>query len=378
MIQNLTPNQSTLLAQIDELLGPKVMLSWDSNQKNWIILDRAFRDNGVTAPELADYIAISCKSWKLVRISKEDFDNREVTVPFRVLFKDLAIKQRDEVLAVAYAIALQWPGKSEKTRAAISHYFGFDTPYREFEKTDARASEGSRAAFFAELKAGLQAVRQATYDQLLELVRNKGITHFVHFTRAENLEGIFKYGLLPHSQRRAMELETPWIRSDNQRRDAIPEANCLSITAPNSAMLRRKSGMPGSTWAVLGYPAEEVLKKPSMFISTNAAKGSGLPWSIRALCGKATPTAFEYMFGSHRFREQFNLAANETTDLQAEVMVLNVLEPSLLSFVAIKGVTSGRKEEIASCLPANAEILREGSPLHNKMFVPRADIDAFR
>lgn len=171
----------------------------------------------------------------------------------------------------------------------------------------------------------------ADNEKIIYSAKLRGIEYFVHFTNVTNLPNILTYGLLARDT-----LDYNWIDydfNDELRLDDISNSISLSITSPNYKMFYKlRSENPSKNWVVLILNACEVFKLDCAFCHTNAANSFISNTSIDS---RKTYTSFENMFSeSHGqlSREQLKLYDNETTDPQAEVLVLDNIPSSAIQF----------------------------------------------
>jgi hypothetical protein len=159
------------------------------------------------------------------------------------------------------------------------------------------------------------------------------IPHLVHFTRASNLPSIMAHGLYPVG--RAHEVgATPEI-NDHERWDGHRDSTSISITFPNYKMFfGMRNEYPDVDWAVVVLDPSVLWTKQCAFSKFNAADGR---ISSQPIANLVTVQAFAGMFDpipGHPTREEQRLLAHDTTDVQAEVLVFDVIEPSYFRGVA--------------------------------------------
>lgn len=163
-------------------------------------------------------------------------------------------------------------------------------------------------------------------------LKERQIDRLYHFTQADNLKNIFRYGLLPRD-----ELESRGIESsinDEWRFDGCCNAVCTSIEFPNYKMfykLRREN--PDVDWAVLELNAEIICDYQCAFNWTNA--GDSISYNI-PLDRRMTKAAFEALFADREgypIREELKIPDWYPTNPQAEVLIFNRIPISY-----IKGV----------------------------------------
>lgn len=169
-------------------------------------------------------------------------------------------------------------------------------------------------------------------EALRHHVMERGINYLVHFTRVENLPNILQHGLLSRKEAQQMGLY-PYV-TDQYRYDNKPDTISLSIEHPNEKMFyckRKQYGLEGD-WVVLLLHPSILWEKRCAFYPHNAATAG---WSAKDTALLEKVEAFEAMFYADAVRQAGQLAANQTTDVQAEVMVFERIEKRYLLGVAM-------------------------------------------
>jgi len=162
-----------------------------------------------------------------------------------------------------------------------------------------------------------------------EIVTHRDIKCLLHFTRVENLESIMANGIIPVATARQNQM--PMLSNDAFRWDGYPNASCLSITFPNSLMFFKcRNADTHADWVVLGVHPAVISDKNCAFCKRNAATReiSGQP-----LNSLQTPMALQGMFDEidgFSTRQAQGLRPNHTTDVQAEVLVFDIIEPQYI------------------------------------------------
>ncbi|GAB2468537.1 hypothetical protein GCM10027082_20090 [Comamonas humi] len=159
------------------------------------------------------------------------------------------------------------------------------------------------------------------------------VPHLWHFTRAVNLPTIMQHGLYPIE--RIAEIGVIPRINDQHRWDGHPDSTSVSIAFPNSQMFYKyRQEEPEEDWAVLGLYSSILWEKPCAFCRHNAANARISSQPIQDLM---TAQAFVGMYdeieGSTP-RADDNLKAYDPTDVQAEVLVFDVIEPRYIFGVA--------------------------------------------
>lgn len=157
------------------------------------------------------------------------------------------------------------------------------------------------------------------------------IPYLLHFTRAANVPSIMAHGLYPIG--RAHEIGAIPAINDQLRLDRHQNGTSVSIAFPNSQMLykyRMDEQNKAVDWAILVLHPAMLWTKDCAFCRHNAADAR---ISNQPLPVLKTPQAFSGMFEEitgHMTREEQKLKAFDPTDVQAEVLVLDVLEPKYI------------------------------------------------
>lgn len=174
---------------------------------------------------------------------------------------------------------------------------------------------------------------QSNYRYLKELekiINERGITKLVHVTPKENVESIKKYGILSRLAIYNNKNIKQYNVTDLNRLDGDMDSISVSITNPNSFMIKRKLNENVCSEFYVIEISPKVLLDPNielLYCSGNAAKnlekiniGSYIPDFLKM---------FQYtVFFIDRFgipqvksREELNRMDNEPTDEQAEVLI---------------------------------------------------------
>ena len=145
------------------------------------------------------------------------------------------------------------------------------------------------------------------------IIEKRNIKSLYHFTRAENLKNICRYGLMPRT-----DLDNAHIFSfynDVYRLDGCINAVCLSIEFPNYKMFYKlRKDNPEFDWAIIELSSEVLCDFTCAFCWTNAGDASvyNMPLYDRMGC-----TAFESLFKDrpgYPTREELNLGNNLPTN----------------------------------------------------------------
>lgn len=153
-----------------------------------------------------------------------------------------------------------------------------------------------------------------------QLLKERQIDWLLHFTQAENLPNIFKYGLLPRSVINNRGIQSNF--NDEYRYDDCSNAVCMSIEFPNYKMfyqLRKKN--PEVDWVVLLLDAKILCDFDCAYCYANAGSAEMFNTPIEQRMGKK---AFLHLFDdcpNGNTREKLNIGSWLPTNPQAEVLV---------------------------------------------------------
>lgn len=164
-------------------------------------------------------------------------------------------------------------------------------------------------------------------QKIKEIADERGIPFLVHFTQAENLPGILQHGIV--SRKQAELLEINLYVTDKHRFDNRLDATSLSVAFPNGPMFYRKREQAHAcNWVVLLLDPRVLWEKDCAFYHANAASNQMRYASHESL---KSAEALEGMFYPCAKREQEGLHSYDPTDVQAEVMVSDIIEPEYIS-----------------------------------------------
>lgn len=373
-MKKLSSKMQDHLQQFESQLGAGIEIR-KTLYNEWLLLDRNYVFNDASVSTRDEYLGVLCHDWSVGAIDKDLFDTSPNP---RFLLEFEPDETQGQLVAEIQSLVDIWVQRALVLSKEVRARLGYDqTDARDRERNQTAKRQEANEHLLGNVKRELLLVRNQTWDELSNLVEQRSVRYLVHFTKFENLQGIFKQGLLPNAVRKAMELNTPWQRTDWLRIDGLPEANCLSVSSPNYQMFQRKR-YEGGDWVVLGFDAIELLKLPSIFIETNAARGGAFKLEPQTLCKLATPAAFEKMFSVSPITGNTSLSVhrelNQTRDPQAEILVFDVIEPSQISFVALShNLFDEQMHAVKAFAPNSLKFLSPESDLYKMMFeVPSA------
>lgn len=165
-----------------------------------------------------------------------------------------------------------------------------------------------------------------------KILMQKRIDYLFHFTRAENLENILKYGLLPKSVLRRECI--PTVFNDEYRYDGCEDAVCTSIEFPNYKMFYTlRQDNPDVDWVVLLLDAKILCDFDCAFCCENAGSANMYQTDIESRKGLE---AFLKLFDEQEgccSREEMNLPNYYPTNPQAEVLVFANIPVEYINYV---------------------------------------------
>ncbi len=162
-----------------------------------------------------------------------------------------------------------------------------------------------------------------------DVMNDKGLKYLVHFTNILNLDSILENGLYSNEELDSNKIDAH--TNDEHRLEELEDGICLSLTFPNSRMFYSCRQRDQSTkWCVLVLDIDILHEKECLFFDTNAAFGKFRKVDLKSL---ATAQALDDLFANEiqnkdgLLKRSNNLLANDTTDVQAEVICLEHIEP---------------------------------------------------
>ena len=200
-----------------------------------------------------------------------------------------------------------------------------------------------------------------------EILKRK-LNLMVHFTNTENLENICKYGLLTRKELNDLDIEYEY--NDQFRIDDLEDSISLSITFPNYKMFYSlRCNDRKKRWAVIELDLWSVLQLNCLYCFTNAASNEERYISLE---DRKTDESFCFMFSEiegRNTRDEMNLFDNETTNPQAEVLVLESIPVEYITRIVFDSQET--LKEYKDILD-NCDIYGE---VDSSLFAPRHDYE---
>lgn len=172
---------------------------------------------------------------------------------------------------------------------------------------------------------------------MTSIVQERGIEFLTHFTSIDNLHSIVKSGFLSRSDLENQKIGYTYF--DKDRLDSKLDATCFSVTFPNSSMFYSyRNRYINNTWCLILLNASIVHTKECLFYPSNAASSIYRNLHTEQFKG---PAALEAMFAEEVntsrgiLKRSTMLKDQDTTDVQAEVMVLEKIEPSYIKHIFV-------------------------------------------
>ncbi len=173
-------------------------------------------------------------------------------------------------------------------------------------------------------------------DAIEKIARARNITHLVHFTRVENLNSIFEFGLLPKSDSRPK-------RVINNDKDKYDDCVCFSIIHPSNmfGFLRHRAikaeTLAHEDWCVIVLKPDVLWQNACRFFPINAVSKI---LRSRPPADFVGAPALEAMFAekviNHKEETETRAPAllpSLTTNSQAEVHVISKIDMANLEKV---------------------------------------------
>jgi len=193
----------------------------------------------------------------------------------------------------------------------------------------------------------------------IELLSTKlEIPFLVHFTQYENINSIITHGIHPRGKLRHDILS---ISNDELRLDGHTDATSVSIAFPNSRMFYKyRQSTPNAGWVILLLDKAILWTRDCAFCRHNAADSRINGIKLSEL---KTSKAFTEMFTEipgMESRISQGLKSYDPTDVQAEVLVFNIIPSKLIGAIIfesrnlMESFKKAQSDEIqALCIKSN-------------------------
>lgn len=160
-----------------------------------------------------------------------------------------------------------------------------------------------------------------------DFIKKRRIVALAHFTQLENLDSILRNGLL--SKEALAQKQISYNYNDELRLEGKNDAICLSISFPNYKMFYKYRCSKKGEWCVLELDPSILYEKECLFCISNAASSGELR---RSDAEKMNISGLKKLFYDPTFhRDSVNLHTRYTTNPQAEVLVLDSIEPKYIN-----------------------------------------------
>ena len=182
--------------------------------------------------------------------------------------------------------------------------------------------------------------------EIKKIIQQRKIQNLIHFTRFENLESILRSGFI--SRKILIEKKFYFEPNDTGRLDCKDDATCFSIEFPNSFLLNTfKKKYPHSKWVIIILNINLINHySKKHFCNRNA--GGAASW-VNSDNSKNW-LAFESMFDerinskSPLRAEQFYLKDYLPTDVQAEILIEDIIDPQYIKCLLFENI-----EDLEAC-----------------------------
>ena len=171
-------------------------------------------------------------------------------------------------------------------------------------------------------------------SELRDTCAQNGIQHLYHFTPLSNLSSILYHGLM--SVEELTKEEISYTYTDGWRNDGHPHAISLSVENINHSMFANKISNSTCAWAILEIDASVIWKLKCRFCWRNASYQEVV--DHRGFLGG--PWGFYKMFENPEYRETQEIPSNQTTRNDAEIQVLETIEPRFIRDLTVKNAHS--------------------------------------
>ena len=207
-------------------------------------------------------------------------------------------------------------------------------------------------------------VRSHDHSKVSEFLENRRIRNILHFTHTSNLISILTNGLKSLD---SIEKAGITIKShDIGRYDEIRQGIFCSIAYPNIWMLNGKENINPQEYAILEIMENALFLQHFAAFPGNSARNVLKTHAEENLNLYVGVTGLRRMFLNKDLRSKQNVPKNEPTDLQAEIIFFNELNPDRIRKIHFPGLRSEAFEHIYKILEKDfPEIVIEFQCSHN-------------
>ncbi|HFL2530998.1 TPA: DarT ssDNA thymidine ADP-ribosyltransferase family protein [Clostridioides difficile] len=167
-------------------------------------------------------------------------------------------------------------------------------------------------------------------NPIKDFIESCNINSLIHFTKLENLPSILKNGLVSRQQLDSEGID--YLFNDEYRMDGKYNSICLSISFPNYRMFYKYSKSNRDKWCIIFLNPSILYEKNCLFCIENAASTNE---TNRSDSEKKGINGLKKLFEDIPYRSKVNLPSHFTTNSQAEVLVLENIEPKYIQYICV-------------------------------------------
>lgn len=218
--------------------------------------------------------------------------------------------------------------------------------------------------YSANLEELAKRVRSDNHSKVSEFLENRSIRNILHFTHTSNLISILTNGLKSlESIEKAGIIN---ISHDIGRYDEIRQGIFCSIAYPNIWMLNGKENINPQEYAILEIMENALFLQHFAAFPGNSARNELKTHAEENFDQYVGVTGLRRMFLNKDLRSKEKVPKNEPTDLQAEIIFFNELNPDRIRKIHFPGLRSEGFEHIYIILEKDyPEITIEFQCSHN-------------
>lgn len=218
--------------------------------------------------------------------------------------------------------------------------------------------------YSASLEELAKRVRLDDHSKVSEFLENRSIRNILHFTHISNLNSILTNGLKSLDSIEKVGIVNK--SHDIGRYDEIRQGIFCSIAYPNIWMLNGKENINPQEYAILEIMENALFLQHFAAFPGNSARNELKTHAEENLKQYVGVTGLRRMFLNKDLRSKQNVPKNEPTDLQAEIIFFNELNPDRIRKIHFPGLRSEAFEHIYKILEKDSpEITIEFQCSHN-------------